>query len=139
MTMTTFSIPIATKPLMATDLLADEAKKRCRLISNKVVLSKTTTGLSLSLHNKGMRPTVYSVEVKPDRYGFADNIVLDTIIAENKTHQCLKVTWRHHQAIHIINLLASLSEQECDGSRDETLTKYEPLGLLYRAIKESAQ
>lgn len=131
-----FTIPNFSTMEDARDLLISEAAKRCALQPEKVEIAKHFDGLSLRLHNQGLRPTVYQVSIITDLYGKACRLVIDTIIAENKDHECLKNSFSHNQAIHIINLLARLSEQSCDGNKSETEANYHPLGLLYRKLSD---
>jgi hypothetical protein len=128
----TFSIASFSTPQAATKELFHEAVRVCQTIDDQVELSLTTTGVALRLYNKDKRPTVYHVQVKTNRYGHADNLTLDTIVAENRpAHECLKTSFSCHMAIHIINLLTRLSKQPCDGSKKDTLAIYKPMGLLY--------
>lgn len=131
MTESVFTIPNFTSLAEARDLLAEEASKRCALQTNKVELGKLFNGLSLRLHNKGIRPTVYSVEIITDPHGKVSRLVIDTIIAENKDHETLKTSFSHGQASHIINLLVRLSKQPCNGDAEDTNANFIPLGLLY--------
>ncbi len=135
-----FEIPFASSLEEAKTLLIKEAKSTITLVDNKVILGVTYSGITLSLHNKNKRPTVYCVEINIDSYGQACSLTIDTIICEVKEHTMLKNTFSHSQAGHIINLLKKLSEQECDGNKQDTLKQYAPIGLLYRKIniEESA-
>jgi hypothetical protein len=127
-----FKIPFASTLEEAKALLIKEVKSAITLVDNKVILGVTYSGITLSLHNKNKRPTVYYVEINIDHYGKADSLTIDTIICEVKEHSMLKNTFAHSQAGHVVNLLKQLSEQDCDGNKQDTLKQYEPIGLLYR-------
>ena len=67
-----------------------------------------------------------------DKYGNTNSFIMDTIVNEMRgTHDSLKVTWSVRNADHIINTLIRLSEQPCNGNKDDTLSQYTPKGLLY--------
>lgn len=135
MNINNFSIRNCTKVSDARDMLFNEAQSHCKLIKGQVELVKLVSGIALKLYNKGLRPTVYHVDIKFDSYGFASSLVLDTIIAENKSHRCFKTSFSTGVAYHITNLLAELSSQPCDGNIDDTLLEYKPIGLLYSKKK----
>ena len=98
-----------------------------------VTLNKTSSGAVIRLHNKGTRPTVYEVSVTRDKYNQANHVVLDTIINEQPSlHEMLKVSFPFSQASHIINIALRLSQQQCDGDEKLTLSRYQPIGLLYK-------
>lgn len=84
------------------------------------------SSLSIHLHNSGgMRPTVYRVEFPAKR----SSLTVDTIVRENKNaHQSLK---KHGHRDYIKNILVELSQQECDGSIEETEKNFVRLGCLY--------
>lgn len=100
--------------------------------NDSVTLNKTLSGAVIRLHNRGTRPTVYEISITRDKYNQANLVVLDTIINEQQSaHETLKVSFPFFRASHIINIASRLSKQQCDGDENLTLSKYQPMGILY--------
>ncbi len=91
----------------------------------------TCGGLAITLHNEGMRPTVYHVEIKPN--GCFYDYVIDTIIRSKPEHESLKMRFNsaNGNALKVAATIARLLAQDCDGTKKGTLGKYIPIGLLY--------
>lgn len=120
------------KPIEVSAHLRRELEAAAEKIGDNVeVLPTGGNGVVIRLHNKDVRPTVYHIEQKVDRYGEVTSLVIDTIINEKKgTHQSLKKTT--NQVDLLVNVAKELIAQGCDGSRKETLKNYQPIGLLYQ-------
>lgn len=120
------------KPIEVSAHLRRELEAAAEKIGDNVeVLPTGGNGVVIRLHNKDVRPTVYHIEQKVDRYGEVTSLVLDTIINEKKgTHQTLKKSTIHVN--FLVNVAKELMAQGCDGSRKETLKNYQPMGLLYQ-------
>jgi hypothetical protein len=96
-------------------------------------------GIGIRLYNKNKRPTTYHASFSMRTNLFSLNYTVDTIVAENKEHEMLKrtVTCKEREIIelganeHVARFLTRLGMQSCDGSREEMLENFTPLGLLY--------
>jgi fructose-specific phosphotransferase system component IIB len=120
------------KPIEVSAHLRRELEAAAEKIGDNVeVLPTGGNGVAIRLHNKDVRPTVYHIVPKVDRYGDVASLVIDTIINEKKdVHKTLKKSTIHVN--FLVNLTKELMAQGCDGSRKETLKNYQPMGLLYQ-------
>lgn len=127
---TVFQIPPHCSLSGARVLFLEEVNKKCRLVTDKVEVNATTDGISLKLYNEGIRPTVYHVIINMDKYLEATSLTIETIYYK-KDHTSLKTSFSIKEAQHIVNLLETLSRQPCDGSKELTLKRFTPLGMMY--------
>jgi len=86
----------------------------------------------LTIHNKGERPTRYQLEVVSDQYDQLSYYILDTIIVKkDKSHECLKKTFKKKERGLMISRLNELLAQKADGTIEETAENFTPIGLLF--------
>ena len=96
-------------------------------------------GIGIRLYNKNKRPTTYHASFSLKTNLLALNYTVDTIVAENKEHEMLKrpTTCKEREIIELgakeqtAQFLTRLGMQPCDGSKEEMLENFIPLGLLY--------
>ncbi len=101
-----------------------------------IKVAMTTSGLSLTLFNKGLRPTVYSVELDSSAPFFC-SAMLDTL-SMRQEHRGLKKkysisikTLTRFNNNALTESLIELALQPCDGSEEDTNANFTPIGLLY--------
>jgi hypothetical protein len=96
--------------------------------------SYTMDSIIISLYNKDNRPTVYQAQVNACQYGNVNSVTIDTIINNKEQgHESLKITIPSKDVFNIASILNRLLSQSCDGSRENTLENFTPIGLLYMA------
>ena len=94
----------------------------------KHAAATTGNGATVTLHNSGKtRPTKYLLEM----CYIKGTLVLDTISRENKAHKGIKRTYNSAGLNRALDDLQELSEQEHDGSVENTDKYFRCLGLMY--------
>jgi len=118
---------------------------------SKSITGTTSGGICITLHNKGERPTRYTVEPhaewrKDSTFGKSYPIyryTLDTIINKDKErHEMIKVNygWLHiddSKLSRVASDIRRLLEQDCDGTREDTEKNFLSVGMLFMTKKEA--
>jgi len=94
----------------------------------KQIVATTDGGLIVTLHNKDLRPTRY--HVTPNINGMFVTYTFDTLIRENDSHVCLKKSFGSNTE-GLVELLQEMLSQDAEGTTEETMSNYTPLGLLF--------
>lgn len=112
---------------------------------SKSITATTCGGICITLHNKGERPTRYTVtpnakQRKDSYFGKGYTLytyTLDTLINKDKErHEMLKINFPSinqgdDNFSNMVNIIRRLIAQNCNGTKEETLSIFTPMGLLF--------